>query len=75
MRRSPILCENFGVWRLAFGVRARARARKVVSGQRPGAQKLLAIELADVTGTMTITVVPRPGVVWISNLPPISDAL
>ena len=27
------------------------------------------------TGTMTITVVPRPGAVWISNLPPISDAL
>ena len=28
----------------------------------------------DTTGTMTITVVPRPGAVWISNLPPISDA-
>lgn len=41
----------------------------------PSAQKLLAIELVNATGTMTITVVPRPGAVWISNLPPISEAL
>jgi hypothetical protein len=41
----------------------------------PSAQKPLAIELVDATGTMTITVVPRPGAVWISNRPPISEAL
>ncbi len=67
--------------RVGAAVEKRVFAKLPFSGEAglqrpaPSPQKLRAIELVNATGTMTITVVPRPGAVWISNLPPISEAL
>jgi hypothetical protein len=85
MRRLPAPREN-GVRARARAPRAHGlellfKNEGLLSGKAglqrpaPSAQKLLTIELVNATATMTITVVPRPGAVWISNLPPISDAL